>query len=261
MINKENLYIKVKHNIDRYLNLEILNQKVRCPFAINIVEREFISLMSQSGIDKEKIEKVHSLYSNNKSKYGWYRGKGTPEQIEKAFLSICKLQNFNVTNSSPEGIRATMKNYGLGIDCSGFIYNILLPAFEDLDMKDSFIKSLEWGDKDKTGASRASVDVFSGRASTVISDLNFLNNLDLVLMKNKEGSYIHMGMILKNRSNLQIVQSTLTVLPNGVRIDRIVLEDNKPKFKIKRVIGEDWNTLYENGQIEFRRLKILEEIN
>ena len=59
---------------------------------------------------------------------------------------------------------------------------------------------------------------------------------------------------------MEVVQSTLTVLPNGVRIDKMVLEDNKPKFKIKRVIGEDWNTLYKNGQIEFRRLKILEEI-
>jgi len=261
MINKESLYFKVKHNIDRYLNLEILNKKVRCPFAINIVEREFISLMSQSGIDKEKIEKVHSLYSNNKSKYGWYRGKGTPEQIEEAFLSICKLQNFNITNSSPEGIRATMRNYGLGIDCSGFIYNVLLPAFEDLGMKDSFIKSLEWGDKDKTGASRASVDVFSGRASTVISDLNFLNNLDLVLMKNKEGSNNHMAIILKDKEMLKVVQSSLTMEPNGVRVDRMKLKNSIPRFEFQPNIGEDWNTLYANGQIEFRRLKILEEIN
>jgi hypothetical protein len=261
MINRDELYTKVKENIDRYLNLDILDQKVRCPFGMNKVEQEFLTFMEKTGVSEDKIVKVHMLYKENKGKYGWYRGKGTPEEIENAFLELCKLQTISVKNPTPDGIREIMKLLGMGIDCSGFVYNVLLPAFEALDMKDSFMNSLAWGDKEYTGVSRASVDIFAGRASITIKDLKLLNGLDLVFIKDIDGSYIHMGIILKEKKQLQVVQATLTVLPNGVRIDGMELDGNRPIFNIKRSIGEDWNSLYQNGQIEFRRLRILNEIH
>ncbi|MDD4381798.1 MAG: hypothetical protein PHE21_00420 [Candidatus Dojkabacteria bacterium] len=257
MIQKEKLNKYVRENIDRYLNLDISNQKISCPYAINFVEQEFLSLMKQSGIDEERIKEVHKLYKGNKSKYGWYRGKGTPEELKSAFLEISKVRDFNIQNASPDGIRESMKLFGLGIDCSGYIYNVLLEGFKSINMEDQFIKSLAWQEEDRTGASRASVEIFSGTASTIITDLDSLSNLDLLLLKNKEGSYTHMAMVLKDGDQLKITQSVFSIIPNGVRIDNMRVEENIPRFEFKVDIGTDWNILYTNNRIEFRRLNIL----
>lgn len=257
MIQKEELNIKVRENIQRYLNLQISEQKIPCPYAINLVEQEFLSLMKQSGIEEEKIKEVHKLYKGNKGNYGWYRGKGTPEELEDAFIQISKARDFNIQNASSEGIRESMKLFGLGIDCSGYVYNVLLAGFKSLNMEDSFIQSLAWGEKDKTGASRASVDVFAGDASTVIEDLESLSNLDLLLLKNEKDSYTHMAMILKDGEQLKITQSVFSIIPNGVRIDNMWIEENEPKFEFKVDIGTDWDVLHKNNQMAFRRLNIL----
>ncbi len=257
MIQKEELNKKVRENIERYLNLNILNQKISCPYAINFVEQEFLSLMKQSSIEEEKIEEVHKLYKGNKTKYGWFRGKGTPEELEFAFLEISKARNFNIQNASPEGIRETMKLFGLGIDCSGYIYNVLLAGFKSFSMENQFIQSLAWKEKDKTGVSKASVDVFSETASTILTDLSSLSDLDLLLLKDENGSYTHIAMMLKDEGQFKITQSVFNIIPNGVRIDGMKIEENIPKFEFKVDIGTDWDILYANNQIEFRRLNIM----
>lgn len=257
MIQKEELNKKVRENIEKYINLEMLDQKISCPYVINFVEQEFLSLMKEAGIDEKKIEEVHKLYKGNKSRYGWYRGKGTPEELNDAFLYISKVRNFNIENASPEGLRETMKLFGLGIDCSGFVYNVLLASFKSLNMENFFIQSLSWRKKDETGPSKASVEVFSGNASTIIKDLNSLSNLDLLLIKNKLGEYTHMAMILKDEDQLKITQSAFSIIPNGVRVDNMWIEENKPRFEFKVDVGTDWDILYANNQIEFRRLNLL----
>ncbi len=257
MIKKEKLNREVRKNIERYLTLNILSQEVPCPYAINLVEQEFLSLMKQSSVDEEKIRKVHNLYKGNKAKYGWFRGKGTPEELEYAFLEISKITNLNTQNASSEGIREIMKLFGLGIDCSGYIYNVLLAGFRSLNMENQFIQSLAWGEKDKTGASRASVNIFSGTASTIITDLNSLSNLDLLLLKDDNDSYTHIAMILEENGYLKITQSVLNILPNGVRVDGMRIEENHSRFEFKVDLGANWDILYTNNQIEFRRLKIL----
>lgn len=257
MTQKERLNKNIRESIERYLKLNISNQKISCPYAINFVEQEFLSLMKQSEIEEEKIKKVHTLYKGNKSKYGWYRGKGTPEELEDAFIQISKARNFNIQNASPNGIRETMKLFGLGIDCSGYIYNVLLEGFKSLDMEDVFVQSLAWGEEGKIGASRASVDIFSGSASTIVTDLNSLSNLDLLFLKNEKGSYTHIAMILKDGEQLKITQSVFSIIPSGVRIDNMWIEGNTPRFEFKVDVGTDWDILYKKNQIEFRRLNVI----
>lgn len=257
MLQKNELVSEVKKNIDRYFNLEISNQKVPCPYAINFVESEFLSLMKQVGIEEEKIKKVHNEYKENNTEYGWYRGKGTPQELEDAFVKIAELRGFNISNASVEGIREGMKLFGLGIDCSGYVYNVLLPSFERLNMKEKFIESLMWGEKEKMGVSRASVNIFAGDASILIEDLSILDDLDLLFIKNSKGMYTHIAMTLKEGEVLKMTQSVFSMIPNGVRTDNLKIENNKPIFDFNIDIGTDWNELYENGQIEFRRLRIL----
>ncbi len=257
MIDRRKLAKEVRRGISRYLSLRILEYSVQCPYSINYVEEEFLTLMRDAGVSKELIDKVHQGYKGNKCEYGWYRGKGTPEELEDAFLSLAENRGFNIQNISEEGIREIMKLLGLGIDCSGYIYNVLLSGFKSIGMEEEFVDSLSWGDPTRTGVSKASASVFAGCSSSLIKDLDSLSDLDLLLLKNKEEKYTHIAMVLKEDNKLELTQSIFTVLPNGVRIDGLRIENNSPVFGFKVDIGTDWETLYERGQIEFRRLNVL----
>lgn len=69
--------------IQNYNNLDIFGTKVTTPYHSNIVEEHFINLMRKATVDEEMIDIVHELYVKRKVEYGWYRGKGLPEQIKK----------------------------------------------------------------------------------------------------------------------------------------------------------------------------------
>jgi hypothetical protein len=62
---------------------------------------------------------------------------------------------------------------------------------------------------------------------------------------------------LKENDTWNVTQSVFTVLPNGVRKDSFDITDEKPVFGFKVSLGNNWDTLYMNGQLEFRRLKLL----
>lgn len=83
----------VKNFINQYFELKIKGQKVRCPYFINL-----------NGILKSPV----------------MSGKGTPVEIES--IANTFLQDLNDVNE--EEIRTRMIDRGLGVDCSGLVYNI-----------------------------------------------------------------------------------------------------------------------------------------
>lgn len=54
-----------------------------------------------------------------------YAGKGTVDQIRSALVNTAFKEKFNLEKSSPEKITQFMITQGIGIDCSGFVYNVL----------------------------------------------------------------------------------------------------------------------------------------
>lgn len=82
----------VKNFINQYFELRIKDQKVRCPYFINL-----------NGMLKSPV----------------MSGKGTPEEIENQANSIIKTESNNAKE-----IRKQMQELGLGVDCSGLVYNI-----------------------------------------------------------------------------------------------------------------------------------------
>lgn len=116
-----------------------------------------------------------------------------------------------------------------------YIYNVLNKAFDDKN----FNKSLNWGDPEKMEASKASVDIFAGNASDLITDLSDIQPLDLILFKSNDGIYIHMTMIIDDHG-LKITQSALTTCPNGVRIDDFSIVDGKPVVNYDTIWGKSF---------------------
>ena len=59
------------------------------------------------------------------SRYANFAGKGRPDQIHRALLSEAGRHNLNLAIATPQEIHAFMIKQGIGVDCSGFVYNVL----------------------------------------------------------------------------------------------------------------------------------------
>jgi len=67
----------------------------------------------------------NKFYKDGKRIQGPLGGKGTPAEIKKAILSKAKENKVDLTQLSSEQIRSFMKQKKIGLDCSGFAFQVL----------------------------------------------------------------------------------------------------------------------------------------
>lgn len=249
-----------KHALKRfedYSSLNIYGHKVAAPYFRNFIGLYFDRLQKKAGISNSKIMKTRELYAKKVIPFGWERGKGKPEELEKAVKGISERVGISLKNSTQSGIRHFMHLFGIGIDCSGFVYEVLRYVFEKIGKEDMFIQSLNWKDSSKQRASWANTRVFLDKASSLIEPQD-VKEFDLVFRKSAKGRYNHIGLILKKGRDLFLIQSAVTVSSsNGVIGNKIKLVNKLVRFDFKPVLGQAWEKLYEQGRIEFRRLKVI----
>lgn len=235
--------------VDKYFGLDFFGKRIVCPYYTNHVGKVFMDAMWDGGLEVNKARQVMSNFNGQKYPYGWWRGKGSPEQIVKAVLDIAALEGADLSRGSVESIREFMLMHGLGVDCSGFVYNVLTRSGLDLDAV------LDFKDADKRGVFKAGAFTFAGKASELVG-FSALSDLDLILIKNRQGKYSHVALILKNGKELEVYQSTSTIYPAGVRVDKLYIEKSGPRFEFKPELGTDWGKLWQEGRLEFRRLRL-----
>ncbi len=78
-----------------------------------------------------------------------------------------------------------------------------------------------------------------------------------MLLSGPNNNYNHISLILEQKGQLELVQSNLDCIPTGINISKFEIENEKPKFHYKPTIASDWNTYWDKGILEFRRLAIL----
>jgi len=260
MVNLKKLNNFALKRFRDYQSLNIYGTKVITPYFVNSVEGFFARMMKKAEIPPEQVAKVRKLYKNKMVPYGWYRGKGTPEEIAAATIAISESSGLSLKSSSPEAIREFMKIVGLGIDCSGLVYHLISHAFLKVGEPDLLNKTLDWANPEKTSVYQARSATFAGRASISVKPQD-LQPLDLAFIKKKEAGqgYSHVALILENKKEggLVVVQSTLIVLPTGTHLSPLKIERNEPKFGFKRTLGSSWESLFSANRLEFRRLKPL----
>jgi len=209
--------------VDRYLNLEVAGKKICCPYFTNHAGMCFIKAMKMAGIEEAERRKIMTAYNSNQLPYGWFRGKGTPEQIEEATTGIAKMEEVDLDKATAAGIGEFMRVYGLGVDCSGFVYNVLTGA----------------GIKFEREVFKAGAFTFAGKVSRQITDQE-VQSTDLILVKKINGEYSHVALVLEKGGELWICQSTSRVSPAGVVVSKFT----------------DRETMFEGGRLELRRLNL-----
>lgn len=240
--------------IQDYQGLRIARRKINCPYFINNFDNFLTDLLKDGGGSNKVLKTIIQAYHQRSIPFGWYLGKGTPEEITEATKRVAEEWEISLDKASEQGIVEFMKLAGLGIDCSGFIYNVVTYAFNRINKLEELKNSLNWISKTKT-AEFAGAFIFDDKASEKIP-LASLQPLDLVLIKNK-GLTIHLGIFIRKEKELKYAQSNFNTVPSGVTISDFFIKDQTPIFKLKKTMGSNLTELYKTGGLEFRRLKIL----
>jgi hypothetical protein len=237
--------------INHYNKLRIGNVKVKAPYYINNLKTHVFPLMEKAGIDKSLINKFYELYKSRVAPFGWYRGKGTPEELEKAATEIFKKLGFDTEGLSSDLIRELMKLYGIGIDCSGFVYNVLDLGLNKLDAKRGLSEVLDLSKSKNNDVYHVGVESFYGSSEKI--DNSSLQSLDLVISKdgNKPD---HIGVILEKHDKLYLCQSTLGLPTTGVNVTMLRKNKEKIIFDYRPEGKYNYEELLNLGKVEFRRL-------
>jgi hypothetical protein len=77
-----------------------------------------------------KVEPSNHPESGRTTKFSNYAGKGTAEQINQALIQSAKKENLDLSTKTSAEITRFMIEQGIGIDCSGFVYNVLNEYFK-----------------------------------------------------------------------------------------------------------------------------------
>lgn len=83
--------------LDQFFNFKVFGKKVTIPYWSNKLDKKI---------------------------YGPYGGKGTPKEILEATIEASKKENVNLKRMTSGQIYAFMKKNRIGLDCSGFAYQI-----------------------------------------------------------------------------------------------------------------------------------------
>jgi hypothetical protein len=237
--------------VAKYSRLNIYGTNIPTPYYINHFQTTFSDSMKRAGLPKKKSIKAWEDFARDDYMMARFRGKGTPEQLEAAVIDVSSRAGLPLQNASNGVILNFMKLYGLGVDCSGYVFNVLNSALEN-----KLINELAIPKNSKQDIYNASASTFAGRTSFLVEPKS-LQQLDLIFIKTKSGKYNHIALVVLKNNHLCTAQSTIGLDPSGVRTDNLSIKNNAPNFNYKPEIGTSWEELYKTGRLEFRRLNLL----
>lgn len=189
MLNQTKLSAQAEKIITDYLNLPFPIQGVRCPYFNN-------AKLRQRGQLKVLI------------------GKGAPQEIlEEAHIIATQYKQDIFSFTDPEQIRKFLIENNLGVDCSGFITNVLKEEFAALGTdltKRIFITPktniLRWLISRLRPVEQISVQVYANDKNTeVIYNLSEIKAGDLIVMLKTGPNKNHDHILLVTETNGNII--------------------------------------------------------
>lgn len=238
-----------------YDNLLIDGKRARVPYFINLIQADLTTEMRNQGISDELIKGVFGVFGTEKIPFGWNKGKGTPEQISDAVRKVAEIYGYDLSIATGEGIRNLMRMCGIGLECSGLVYNLLDYALKKIEYKKDLRVMLGLDEFKNRAVYRAGVGAFARNSQKI--EFSSVEPLDLLLTKSEEGEYLHMGIVIEENKELYLCQATNSIYPDGVDMSRLTFDKQGiPDVETKRVLGYPWKTLIAENRLEFGRLDL-----
>jgi hypothetical protein len=239
----------------RYENLNVRGVTITSPYFQNFLQGELVLLEKAAGVSDDQIAKIHESFANRGTTFAWGRGKGKPEELEAYISELLDLYEYNLQPGQEEGLKELCLMRGVGVDCSGYVYELLRYSFEKLGVGEvQFIDESAWDDPNKTGEMRAGARIFAASSGKI--NPKDIQPLDLIIKKDSKGIVTHIAIILQEGNSWVVSEATLA---GGARTNELEISDGHPNFKADPHLGDHWNQLYKDGHLEFRRLNIFKK--
>lgn len=259
MVSEQQFQETLYQHIHRYTTLSLgKTQSVRAPYYMNTIQSFWSDMMRKAGIPNKLRQRALNYYRNNEVPYGWFRGKGKPEELVRATKEIAEQMGFDIKNATAYGVREFMKHVGIGIDCSGFIYNVLEDSLAEITKQTDYLeKKLHWDNPLHKGVTQASVRQLTQKQhSQTISSFTNLRSGDLIARKDT-----HILLVFSNNGETIVCyHAGLKTKPTGV--SRVIISIRNPesslaqqKFTPKQEFDHPWSE-----PLSMHRLNVISDL-
>ncbi len=235
-----NILIKLA---DKYQNIKHEKVIVPVPYFINTAEQIYKQEMRNVGVEDEIIKKIIQQVKNGETPLGSGGGKGSPKKITQSLGRLMKyLDEQGYHPKKPVHIRKWMVEMHIGLDCSGYIYNILDSIEKDQGIE--LLKHLAWTDNKTMKPSHAGCFIFDSKNLEEINDYSDLIPLDIFIGRD----YNHIGILVKVNGQLCLTECSMG--ENGISFSNLSFEGDKLVVEG----NESWTKSLKSGEIIIRRL-------
>jgi hypothetical protein len=228
---------------NNYQNIPCRDIGVPVPYFINIAEQSYKQAMKAAGIPDDKIKEAITVIKQGKTPLGSGGGKGSPAEIAQdleRLLAYLGAQGYTPTKSVH--IRNWMVEMHIGLDCSGYVFNILKAIDDDQNL--GLLDKLAWRDPEAKRPSHAGCFVFDSEAFEEIKDFADLRPLDILIYKN----YTHIGILADFEGALCLTECSMG--NNGISFSKVTFDGTALMVEG----SESWNRHLAAGDIVVRRI-------
>ncbi len=228
----------------KYQNIPFRDTTLKVPYFINTAEQVYKQVMREAGIETDLIKKAIQLIKDGKTPLGSTGGKGSPEQITADLARlVVELDRLSYSPTDPEIMRKWMVEMHVGLDCSGYIYNILTEI--EKEQKTEILKLMAWADPETMKPSHAGAFIFDSEQLGEVTNYADLMPLDLLVTKD----HTHIGILVELDSTLQLADCSMA--RDGITVSKIHMRGKKVL-----VDGYDrWTNYLRDGDVVVRRLQ------
>ena len=209
MLDRDPLKQHILQRIDDYSNLNIGGKKIVAPYYIANYQMSLIAALKEAGVTDEMIGGLKENTADHSLHYAYFSGKGTPQQIVTAVEHLAEYYEVDLSQSSESWIRNFMLFCGIGVDCSGFVYEIFRYGFEEQGHVDEFNNSLSWAQPVVIKPTRAGTFIFGGESSEIVEP-GEVRDMDHILFYSEDGVTEHIGIVIESDEQYYMVHSTFS---------------------------------------------------
>lgn len=239
--------MSIYSQVKKYTTFTIFGKRVSIPYCI--VENNPQTVPTHYAI-------------TNKNQY--FAGKGTAEQIYISLLDAAHKAQFNLRAASGAQIKSFMITQGIGVDCSGFVYNVInsyllkagLLGLDSQILRFGGLKGkverriLSWN-----RVRRASADTLTNHLNTVaIKKVSELKSGDLIRLSPLDWTGKHVLVVVEvTESYIFYAHSSANTEQDGPHISWIkILDANEGLEK------QEWLELTKSGENYGKRTLLIE---
>lgn len=177
-------------------------------------------------------------------KEGAFAGKGSPDEIDYVTRCLAFEKSIDINTLSADKVKQLQVENQIGVDCSGYVYNLLNAFAQDMGLPGIYYKLVgSWKGITRLGARSISATNFADPVNSLRVD-NMINikTGDYIVMIGKDGQG-HVILILENNTDYLLCTHSSSETSNPcVHEFKIYLKSLE-----KQIQEQDWQETLQTG--------------